>query len=361
MSGPAQNSMPQDSIQVHFLTAYPASCLVRGDDGRPKTMTYGGVERARISSAALKRAVRVSDAFQKRFENKLGTRTRRIGSLVADKLTKEGRQEGDVQRAVAEVLEKVLGDFGKRDPESPGSIRQLAFIAPEEVEALATVVRDVLGGKPIPAEAPILRAKVRAVDVALFGRMFAEQTKLRMIAAAEVAHPFTVGRASIEADFYVAVDDKEAEGQETAGGFLSEHFFTAGLFYGYARVDMRQLAANLDGDAALAADAAAAFIEGLTTVSPNGKRASYGTHALASWAMVERGSAPPTSLAAAFLKPVTGADPLAEAGDRAVKLAAAFDRAYGSSWQRRVLDVAAGTGTLAELSALAHDPAPAAS
>lgn len=350
---------PQDSIQIHFLTAYPASCLVRGDDGRPKTMTYGGVERARISSAALKRAVRVSDAFQSRFESKLGTRTRRISALVADKLTKEGLREADVQKAVAEVLEKVLGDFGKPDPDDKGAIRQLAFIAPEEVEALAAVVRDVLGGKPVPTGASFLRAKVGAVDVGLFGRMFADDTKLRMTAAAEVAHPFTVGQASIEADFYVAVDDKEAEGQGTAGGFLSEHFFTAGLFYGYARVDMRQLAANLDGNAALAADAASAFIEGLATVSPSGKRASYGTHALASWMMVERGSAPPTSLAAAYLRPVSETDQLAGASRRALDLAAAFDRAYGSTWERRVLDVAAGQGTLAELSALAHEPAPA--
>jgi hypothetical protein len=28
------------SIQIHFLTAYPASCLVRGVDGRPKTLMW---------------------------------------------------------------------------------------------------------------------------------------------------------------------------------------------------------------------------------------------------------------------------------------------------------------------------------
>lgn len=347
----------QDSIQIHFLTAHPASCLVRGDDGRPKTMTYGGVERARVSSAALKRAVRVSDAFKSRFEGKLGTRTRLIGTLVTDKLTEEGRREEDVLKAVAEVLEKVLKDFGKPDPEAQGAIRQLAFIAPEEVEALAAAVRDVLDGKPVPNDASILRAKVGAVDVALFGRMFADDTKLRMTAAAEVAHPFTVGQASIEADFYVAVDDEEVKRQGTAGGFLGEHFFTAGLFYGYARVDLRQLAANLGGDGALAADAASAFIEGLATVSPSGKRSSYGTHALASWMMVERGSAPPTSLAAAYLRPVSEADQLAEASRRALDLAVAFDRAYGSTWKREVLDVPAGLGTLAKLSALAHEPA----
>lgn len=358
MSAAAAAHDPPDSLQIHALTAHPASNLVRGADGRPKTVMYGGVERARVSSAALKRAVRTSEAFRDRFEGRLGTRTRRFGDLVAARLAEEGAEPARAASAVAAALGVSLAHFGKPDDENPGRTKQVAFVAPEEVEALAAVARVVLAGGKAASEPVKPRDAVAAVDVALFGRMFAGDKDARiqgsrMTAAAEVAHPFTVGKAVVEADFYTAVDDQAVDDDDTASGFLGEHFFTAGLFYAYARIDMRQLARNLGGDRALAADAAAAFVEALATVSPSGKRASHGTHARAAWLMVERGPAPPTSLATAFLRPVSGEDQLAEAKGRALDLAEAFDRAYGTRWERRVMDVAAGTGTLAGLAALA--------
>ncbi|MFP3422946.1 type I-E CRISPR-associated protein Cas7/Cse4/CasC, partial [Bacillus sp. SIMBA_161] len=57
-----------DFIQFHFLTAYPAACLVRDDIGQPKTMMYGAARRGRVSSASLKRAIRVSELFANRLE-----------------------------------------------------------------------------------------------------------------------------------------------------------------------------------------------------------------------------------------------------------------------------------------------------
>jgi len=40
-------------VQIHTLQTFPACNLNRGDDGRPKTLVYGGVERIRYSSQAL--------------------------------------------------------------------------------------------------------------------------------------------------------------------------------------------------------------------------------------------------------------------------------------------------------------------
>lgn len=51
-------------IQLHLLTFYPPSNLNRDDTGRPKSAVVGGVERLRISSQAIKRAVRTSEAFK---------------------------------------------------------------------------------------------------------------------------------------------------------------------------------------------------------------------------------------------------------------------------------------------------------
>lgn len=345
--------MVADNLQIHFLSAYPASCLVRGRDGRPKTMKYGGAVRARVSSASLKRAVRTSDLFVERFEKNghLGTRTRRVGEMIVERLC---GQEGLDEEKVRAAMEPALAGFGKVDAAKPGNIRQLAFISPEEIERAAAAVRAAVAGGTLVERAIMLGSSVGAVDIALFGRMLADEAvTVRMTAAADVAHPFTVGKADVEADFYVAVDDRGVDADEVASGFMGDAFFTSGLFYGYARVDMNQLAENLDGKADLAAAAAGALIEALGTVSPAGKRASFGTHGRAAWMMVERGSSTPVSLATAFLRPVNDEDQLGEAIKRAAALAEGFDRAYGTSWNRRSINVLAGQGTMAELVELA--------
>jgi CRISPR system Cascade subunit CasC len=46
-------------IELHILQSFPVSCLNRDDVGAPKTATFGGATRARISSQCLKRAIRL--------------------------------------------------------------------------------------------------------------------------------------------------------------------------------------------------------------------------------------------------------------------------------------------------------------
>jgi len=342
-----------DNLQIHFLTAYPASCLVRGRDGRPKMMRYGGTVRARVSSAAIKRAVRTSDLFLDRFlkDGHLGTRTRRVGEIIIERLCADEKlDEGQVR----EAMTPALAGFGKVDPAKPTNIRQLAYISPEELEgAIKAVRKAVMDGTAIQRTI-LLGDTVRAVDIGMFGRMLADESEtVRMTAATDVAHPFTVGKAEVEADFYVAVDDRGVEAEEVASGFMGDAFFTSGLFYGYARVDMDQLAENLGGRTDLASAAAAALVEALGTVSPAAKRAGFGTHSRAAWMMVERGGSTPVSLATAFLRSVTADDQLGESIQRAMALAEGFDRAYGAKWNRRTMNVISGDGTMAELVELA--------
>ena len=66
-------------VQFHLLTFYPPANLNRDDTGRPKTAFLGGVERLRVSSQALMRAVRTSEVFQNALAGHLGTRTQRFG------------------------------------------------------------------------------------------------------------------------------------------------------------------------------------------------------------------------------------------------------------------------------------------
>ena len=69
-------------VQFHLLTFYPPANLNRDDTGRPKTVFLGGVERLRVSSQALKRAIRTSDVFQNALAGHLGTRTQRLGEEI---------------------------------------------------------------------------------------------------------------------------------------------------------------------------------------------------------------------------------------------------------------------------------------
>ena len=60
-------------VDVHILQTVPPSCVNRDDTGSPKTAVYGGLPRARVSSQAWKRAMRL--LFKNIFEqDELGER-----------------------------------------------------------------------------------------------------------------------------------------------------------------------------------------------------------------------------------------------------------------------------------------------
>jgi CRISPR system Cascade subunit CasC len=74
--------MSRTIIDIHILQTVPPSNLNRDDTGSPKTATYGGVRRARVSSQAWKRATRT--AFADHLDDTdLGVRTKRVVELLA--------------------------------------------------------------------------------------------------------------------------------------------------------------------------------------------------------------------------------------------------------------------------------------
>ena len=63
-------------IDVHALHTLPPSNINRDDTGSPKTATFGGVPRQRVSSQAWKHAIRMDfESYLDR--SKLGVRTKR--------------------------------------------------------------------------------------------------------------------------------------------------------------------------------------------------------------------------------------------------------------------------------------------
>ncbi len=350
-------------IQLHALTVYAPSNLNRDDTGRPKTAKFGGAERLRVSSQALKRAIRTSEAFKVRLKDHRGERTQRLGEdirahLQAKSLTPEAALEG--ARKIAEVFGKLKDAKDK----NPTYIEQLAFVAPEERAAALALADDLAAGKKLPDKKDdlveaLLRKSDTAADVAMFGRMLADNPEFNREAAVQVAHAITTHRVEVEDDFYTAVDDLKKPSEDAGAGFIGELGFGSGVFYLYACIDRALLEKNLGNDPKLAGLSIAALVEGLATASPTGKQASFASRSRASYLRVEKGSQQPRSLAAAFFKPMRGDDLLTTSVAALDALAHGMNQAYGACFdgQPYVMDVASGHGSLAQAIAFASEQA----
>jgi CRISPR system Cascade subunit CasC len=360
-------------IQVHALTVYAPSNLNRDDTGRPKTAKFGGAERLRISSQALKRAIRTSRSFLDRVGNNRGERTQRLGEVIRKHLSEKKIEAGKA----ASIAREIAGVFGKiKDEKSVDKegrdtstyIEQLAFVSAAEKATALSWAEKLAAGEALPTKkeeqvSALLKAADGAIDIAMFGRMLADNPEFNREAAVQLAHAITTHKVEVEDDFYTAVDDLKRPSEDAGAGFIGELGFGSGVFYMYACIDRELLKKNLAGDEALTSTAIAAFVEALATTSPTGKQASFASRARASYMRIEKGRQQPRSLAAAFLKPVRGDDLLSasinQLEDPKHGLVSQMNLAYGNCFDAsKIMRFVPGTeggnvGSLPELIAFA--------
>lgn len=342
-------------LQLHLLTFVPPANLNRDDTGRPKTAVVGGATRLRLSSQALKRAWRTSEAFSSALAGHMGQRTQRIGEVVLAHLRAGGMDEA---KSLA-IAREIAGVFGKikdaKDPD-PAQTEQLAFISPEERTAVLALADRALAGEKIDAKAAgLLRAADNAADIALFGRMLADSPGFNREAAAQVAHAITTHKVTVEDDYYTAVDDLKTAADDAGAGFLGEAAFGSGIFYLYLCVDRTLLVKNLGGDTVLAATALGALARAAATVAPNGKQNSFAAHARAGYVLAERGNQQPRTLAGAFAKPVSGTDLMAESIKALETFRANLEKAYGPAADAIAAMQIGGEGSLADIVSFFQD------
>ena len=103
-------------IQIHTLQTFAACNLNRGDDGRPKTLVYGGVKRLRYSSQALKYALRNSPVLRTTLGKVFGTRTKMLGQDVRDHLLKMKVSPAKAAEIGAQITE-VCGKIDEKEPD----------------------------------------------------------------------------------------------------------------------------------------------------------------------------------------------------------------------------------------------------
>lgn len=209
-------------IELHLLQSFPVSNLNRDDVNQPKTATFGGHTRGRISSQSLKRAARLLFNDYGLDASETGVRTKRLVDYATHRLLdKHGRDDEHTRGVVVAGLEQ-LG-FGI--DATKGLTQYLLFVGRDAVDhladycdrnwdglyvkaverAAATADENKNENKPgrrkaakptkiKPDKAAIAEGRRildagHAADIALFGRMITDNKDFSVHAASQVATP----------------------------------------------------------------------------------------------------------------------------------------------------------------------------
>lgn len=339
-------------LQFHLLTTYGPSNPNRDDQGRPKQAMVGGSLRLRMSSQSIKRALRESTFFALDLADHMGTRTKKLYAHLMTFLTEQGTAE----KEAAAAAETVAGVFGKLEKVKKGDdgmvATTLAFISPDEWAFAKDLATKIVAKEDIPKDKDLKKVVLRhadgAVDLAMFGRMLADDADFNRDAAVQVAHAITTHEMKAEEDWFSAVDDLN-KAEDTGAGHLGESAFGSGVYYQYVCVNCDLLIQNLAGDKELAARGIEALVKALAQVTPGGKQNSFAHHPMAHLVLAEKGSHAPRDLSGAFFEPVRR-QPLLEGSVQALtSTRAAIDAAYGQVWDDACLMQVGGEGTLQQV------------
>ncbi len=329
-------------IDLHILQNFAPANLNRDDTGAPKDCEFGGVRRARLSSQCLKRAIRQAFAthalFGQQTDQLLAARTKRVVDEAARILAARGKGDEESRRILAFALQSA-----KLRVDEERKTQYLLFLPRRTVTALADLALanwDVLAVACAAADEPqgdaakkksksaekkaakdavpkevakgieqVLEDASKTPDLALFGRMIADNPDWNVDAACQVAHALSTNRVSMEFDFYTAVDDfrpRDNQGSDMMGTIA----FQSSCFYRYTTLDLDSLAKNLGGSEGedvkgLTSRTLDAFLRASALAIPSGKQNSMAAQNRPSYmlAVVRKGGAP-QSLANAFVAPV---------------------------------------------------------
>jgi CRISPR system Cascade subunit CasC len=350
-------------VEIHVIQTTGMGNLNRDDTGSPKSVVYGGAMRARVSSQAWKRPTR--EMFDRFFDDKdLGVRTKRVVKVLADRIVE---RNGDIApedaAALAEsvlskgagiALDKPRAKKGTDEDASNDDVlkesKYLLFLGNRQYDRLADLAVEAYTqgntNDAIKSDKKRIKKIVAddtAVDIALFGRMVADDTDLNVDAATQVAHAISVQAIEPESDFFTAVDDlkKNSVDEGDAGAaMMGDVEFNAATFYRYANVDANRLNDTL-GDVQASAKAVAAFVQSFVSSIPTGKINSFAHATLPELVLITVRDTQAVNLVGAFERPVEP-DYVQHATEALVKREQELERAYGitpvQSWAIRVGD-----------------------
>lgn len=285
-------------VDFHILQTVPPSCVNRDDTGSPKTAIYGGTQRARVSSQAWKRAMRLY--FKDIFEaDELGSRTRKFVEMVARLII----QKDDTKTAEkAEKMAKAAMDKAlkkdKKDGEAANKKDAMLFLNDTQANALANLALAEDAGEKIDKKAYKAAIKdLPSIDMVLFGRMVASDSSLNYDAASQVAHSISTHAVQTEFDFFTAVDE-----DDESVAHLGTVEYNSSTLYRYATVNVLELAEQLGAESAIRA--VRGFAEAMIRSMPTGKQNTFANRTLPYAVYVTVRHDQPVNLCGAFEKAV---------------------------------------------------------
>ena len=282
-------------VDFHILQTVPPSCINRDDTGSPKTAVYGGVLRARVSSQAWKHAMR--KAFSENARLDVGKRTKKVAELVKEQILALA-PEADADKLAKKALENAGIKFDEKSKSDDKVTKALFFMSSAQAKALAELAVE---GSASKKEYQKALGAAPSMDMALFGRMVADDPSLNYDAAAQVAHSISTHAVQNEYDYFTAVDDCQAE-DNAGAGHLGTVEYNSSTLYRYATVNVMELAGQLGAEQA--AETVRAFGEAFLFSMPTGKQNSFANRTLPDAVYVTIREDQPVNLCGAFERAV---------------------------------------------------------
>ena len=327
-------------IELHILQSFPVSCLNRDDVGAPKTATFGGVTRARISSQCLKRAIR-KQAQELCPELYAGERSKLIVNPIAEAAQRHGAPAEKALEASKKFCDELatFDESAFKKNEHMLKVKTLMFLSPSEREEigkeLAALLKESKDSKTFDkkiksAATKIHKAKLKdAADIALFGRMVATDHSLTVEGAAMFSHALSTHRADNDIDFYTAVDDRQeedptVEDEDRAGsGMMGTLEFTSAVYYRYVGLNLGLLGDNSHLEA-LSADnrrmVVDTFLRSAILAVPGARKNSMNANTLPGYVLgLVKDHGQPLQLVNAFEKPISSKNGLMDASVTALQ------------------------------------------
>lgn len=280
-------------IDVNVLQTVPSANINRDDTGAPKTAVYGGTMRSRVSSQAWKRAVRQGFKDLDASEKLVGHRTKHVAQLLADKLVAKD-DSLTPETALKEAIDAIKKAGIKFDTKK-NLTSVLLFVSDAQLDHIADYIIDAQGEYDKTELEHVFNAE-NSLDLALFGRMVAEDPILNVDASTQVAHAISTHEMVPEFDYFTAVDDDPSA---TGAAMIETNEYNSATLYRYTNVNVHELAHNL-GSVDDAVKGAELFIKEFIRTMPTGKQNAYANKTMPSYVMISVRTDTPVNLVSAF-------------------------------------------------------------
>lgn len=281
-------------LDIHAIQTVPPANINRDDTGSPKTAQYGGVTRARVSSQSWKRAIRKYFNENGDLEN-VGIRSLEIVKYVANKIIEK---DGSINLEDAMTMADKTINAAKISTKDQKA-KALFFLSDKQAEKFAQASIDkVTDKKQLEA---ILNDDI-SIDIALFGRMVADNTILNEDASSQVAHAISTHAIQSEFDFFTAVDDLAPE-DNAGAGMLGTVEYNSSTLYRYANIALHDFYMQLT-DKEETINATKLFVKSFVESMPTGKINTFANQTLPQAIVVSLRSDRPLNMVSAFEEPI---------------------------------------------------------